>query len=214
LNDKYKSFCDDVDKERPKDGTVNWKVEKPYYEKTPDEFQFKIQLKNGAKDFNKQQCVESLDRIINSCDASNNPMNWKYGGSWTRGSYVYEINPKKDREYLTKPWGSCGGWYKFLWGSYDLYGKGWANNDFGEKLKQSAKDCVGGGITAWDFEYYDKPSDHDGWEWHVFFRTPIWVRRRCFDNLKVQHGAGGYTNHWKDKFSDQRYEDDGCEGSD
>jgi len=216
VDSKYKEFCKFVDDKRPKDGTINWHIESErYFDKTPDVFTFKVQLKNGAKDFNLEECEKSLDRIINSCDASDNPMNWKKGGKWVRGSYEYSVNPKKDREWMTRPDGSCGGWYKWAYGEYSFYGKGWANNDWGQNsLLSSARNCVGSGVTSWFFEYYDKPSEHDGWEWHASFNTPIWVRQRCFNNNKVQRGAGGYTHKWRSNFGDQDYNDGGCDGSD
>lgn len=213
LDINYKDFCDNV---KPPDNTVNWKWEKTYHEKTPEEVQFLIQLSDGASSFDAKLCKESFDRIINSCDGNdpNNPLNWKFGGKYVRGSYRYEINPKKDRKLFTRTDGSCQGWYKFLFSSYTIYGQGWAGWDYGqETLMPKAKSCIGGGLTAWEFEYYDKPEDHDGWEWRAFFRTPIWVNARCFNNLKVQKGAGGYTHKWKDSHSDEKYDDVGCTGS-
>ncbi|KZL71568.1 hypothetical protein CI238_12144 [Colletotrichum incanum] len=212
LDTNHKNFCDKV---KAPSNEVNWKVEETYYKGTPEEVQFVIQLSNDASSFDSKLCKESFDRIINSCDGNDpkNPLNWKFGGKYKRGSYTYEINPKKDRKLYTRTDGSCQGWYKVLWSSYTLYGHGWIGWDNGEALKNKAKDCVGGGLTKWEFEYYDNPDDHNGWEWRAFFRTPIWTNARCFDNLKAQGGAGGYTHKWHEDFEDEKYEEYGCTGS-
>lgn len=60
------------------------------------------------------------------------------------------------------------------------------------------KGCLGLGITAWKFEYFDSP-DSNGMEWKASYNTPIFVNNRCFKNNKVAQGAGGFT--------------DGCGGS-
>ena len=79
-------------------------------------------------------------------------------------------------------------------------GAGFSSWEWGQKtLLSSARNCVGGGITNWKFEYFDQP-DEDGNEWSATFRTPIWVRNRCFKNNKVAFASGGFTN--------------GCKGSD
>lgn len=48
--------------------------------------------------FNHEECIESLERIINDCDGNDpeNPMNWKSGGTWKRDEYRYTVNIKRD----------------------------------------------------------------------------------------------------------------------
>jgi hypothetical protein len=89
LNENYKDFCDDV---KPPSNTVNWKWEKKYHEGTPDEHIFLLQLKNGASAFDKEKCLDSFGRIINSCDGNDakNPLNLKFGGRWVRGDFEYQ----------------------------------------------------------------------------------------------------------------------------
>lgn len=89
LDENYKDFCDDV---KPPADTVNWKWKKTYHEGTPDEHEFVLQLSNGASSFNKDKCLSSFDRIINSCDGNDpkNPLNLKFGGRWALGSYEYQ----------------------------------------------------------------------------------------------------------------------------
>jgi hypothetical protein len=89
LNENYKDFCNDV---KPPSNEVNWKWEKRYHEGTPDEHVFSLQLLDGASSFDKDKCLESFDRVINSCDGgdSNNPLNFKFGGRWVRGNYNYQ----------------------------------------------------------------------------------------------------------------------------
>ena len=226
LNESYEDFCDDVDQP---DNTVGWKWEKTYRHDTPDEHTLLLQLSDEVADFNKEECLESFDRIINGCDGNDpdNPMNWKFGGMWRRGEYSYEVNIKRDNRpwpVIQEPYGSCNGdWILFeLHSSYDIRGAlflllsffyyfphpltaassgaGWSSWDFGEEtIVPSIKGCLGLGITGWEFEYFDEP-DEDKMEWAVSFNTPVWVRARCFDNNKVAFASGGFT--------------DGCSGSD
>ncbi|OIW22887.1 SGNH hydrolase [Coniochaeta ligniaria NRRL 30616] len=197
MNENYKDFCDAVDKDHPTN-TLNWSRRKTYHAGTQDEHEMYIQLSNDASAWDKNQCLDSFSRIINGCDGNdpNNPLDFKFGGSYVRGDYEYQVNPKHDRTLITEMTGDCKGDYKFLWGSYTLRGSGWASSDFGQNtLLSSAKSCVGGGITKWSFDYcLDGDQDCGGYEWKATFRTPIWVRTRCFNNDKVQKGAGGSTN--------------------
>lgn len=210
MNENYKDFCDAVDNGHPTN-TLNWSFRKTYHPGTQDEHEMYIQLSNDASTFDKQQCLDSFSGIINGCDGNdpNNPLDFKFGGSYVHGDYEYQVNPKHDRTLIKAMTGDCNGNYKGLWGSYTLRGDGWASSDFGQNtLLPSAKSCVGGGITGWSFNYcLDGDLDCGGYEWKATFRTPIWVRARCFNNDKVQRGAGGSTNGagWGDV---------GCSGSD
>ncbi|KAL8911338.1 MAG: hypothetical protein Q9171_003465 [Xanthocarpia ochracea] len=196
MNENYKDFCNKVT--APAD-TVGWTSDiPPYHEGTPDEHSFIVELTNAASLFDKDECLESFDRIINGCDGSDpeNLMNWKFGGRYVRGEYTYEVNVKRDNRPwppIKEPHGDCKGWYK-------LHGAGWSTWDDGEDtLRPSIKGCLGLGITAWKFEYYDAP-DENGNEWGLSVNLPIWVRSRCFKNDKVQEASGGWT--------------DGCAGND
>ena len=173
-----------------------------------------MKLGNDAREFNKKECLSSFDKI-NSCDgnAPKNPLNFKFGGS-CRGSYTYEIHPKKDRELVKHTDGRCEGWYKLFWEEYTIYGKNWAGWDYGQDtLLRNARKCVGGGMTGWTFDHFNKLKDHDGLEWKATFRTPLGSRSRCFNNLKVQAGSGGYTHQRRDEKKDEKYEDPGCGGN-
>jgi hypothetical protein len=199
LNANYKKFCDQV---TVPDHTVGWKSEVSYAEGTPDEHSFLLDLSSKASSFDKDECLESFERIINGCDGNDdqNPMNWKFGGRYVRGEYTYEINIKRDN----RPWppireayGACEGWYKVFYSSYKLHGAGWSTWDKGEDtIRPSMKGCLGLGVTKWRFEYYDEP-DKDGMEWGLSVRLPIWVRSRCFKNNKVARASGGFTNGCK-----------------
>ncbi|KAL8808102.1 MAG: hypothetical protein Q9200_004418 [Gallowayella weberi] len=196
MNENYKDFCDKV---KQPDNTVGWKSEVPYHEGTPDEHSFLLQLSSAASEFDKDQCLESFDRLINGCDGNdeNNPMNWKFGGRYVRGEYTYEINVKRDNRPwppIKEPHGDCKGWYKVFYSDYKLHGGGWSTWDKGEDtIRPSMKGCLGLGITAWKFEYYDEPDEH-GNEWGLSVNLPIWVRARCFKNNKVAKASGGFTN--------------------
>ncbi|KAK2760014.1 hypothetical protein FQN54_002750 [Arachnomyces sp. PD_36] len=227
INKSFKDFCDDV--EQP-EHTVGWKWEKSYWQDTPDHHSIQLQLSEFASDFNKEECLESLDRIVNGCDGNDpdNPMNWKFGGRWRRGEYTYEVNVVSEYErpwpVIQEPYGSCNGDLEFGYSHYHIKGTsqtfflfplhlscsssltagssgaGWSSWDYGEQtIKPSMQGCLGLGITAWNFEYYDKP-DEDGMEWLLTVNLPIFVNARCFQNNKVAFSSGGFT--------------DGCGGSD
>ena len=202
MNKNIKKFCDQV---KAPQNTVGWKSEVTYFEGTPDEHTFTLQLTNKASKYDHGDCMDAFNRIVTGCDANDpdNPMNWKFGGRYAQDEYTYEINVKRDNRPwppIKKPYGDCEGWYKVFFSSYKLKGGGWASWDKGEEtIKPSMKGCLGLGITAWSFKYYDAP-DKDGNEWEVSFHTPIWVRARCFKNNKVALASGGFT--------------DGCRGND
>ncbi|KAL8930236.1 MAG: hypothetical protein Q9208_000853 [Pyrenodesmia sp. 3 TL-2023] len=203
MNENYKDFCNKV--QAPAD-TVGWKSNiPPYHPGTPDEHSFSVELTSAASQFDKNECLESFDRIVNGCDGNDpeNPMGWKFGGRYVRGEYTYEVNVKRDNRPwppIKEPRGDCKGWYKVFYSDYKLHGAGWATWDKGEEtLRPNIKGCLGLGITAWKFEYYDQP-DKDGNEWGLSVNLPIWVRSRCFKNDKVQAASGGST--------------DGCGGND
>ena len=201
LNEDYKDFCDRVE---PKD-TKGWSYKHTYHKGTPDETEFSIALSGTSTSFDKADCKKKMWAVINNCDGNDpkNPMNWKFGGEFVHGDYTYEVTPKKAKRHWPvpkEPGGSCKGTYMGGCGDYVIKGYGWASSDSGQDtLRPKAKSCVGGGLTSWEFHYFDEP-DADGNEWNATFNTPIWVRRRCFNNNKVQFAAGGFTN--------------GCKGSD
>lgn len=57
--------------------------------------------------------------------------------------------------------------------------------------------CHGLGVTQWRFDYYDNPSDYNGYKWKATFCTHIWVCARCWKNTWVVNVAGEWTNGWK-----------------
>lgn len=124
MSDNIKAFCDDV---KAPDHEVGWKWEKTYFEGTPDEHTFRLQLSKNVGEFNKDQCEDSFKRIVHGCDGNDpkNPLNWKFGGRWLRDEYTYEINVKRDNRPwpLTKTHGKCVGWYKVLYSEYSIQGK-------------------------------------------------------------------------------------------
>lgn len=125
MNENIEAFCgNDVD---APDHEIGWKREATYHEGTPDEHTFVLQMGKDVGDFNKDTCVESFTRIVNSCDGNDpeNPLNWKFGGRWLRDDTAYEINVKRDN----RPWppiksthGKCKGNYKFFFSSYSIQG--------------------------------------------------------------------------------------------
>lgn len=202
LNENYKTFCEDLSP--PGGGTAAWTRSQKFHEGTPDEHEFLLELTENASDYNKDECLESMERIINGCDGGDpeNPLNWKFGGTWKRGEYRYSVNIKRDNRPSPKiktTYGSCDGSYHFVYSSYTMHGAGWSSWDYGQDtILPKMKGCLGLGITAWEFTYFDEP-DADGMEWKATFNTPVFVNNRCFKNNKVAEAAGGFT--------------DGCGGS-
>ncbi|KAJ1338606.1 Alpha-galactosyl-binding fungal lectin [Microdochium nivale] len=202
LDENYKDFCNTL---KAPENQVGWKVSRKYNEGTPDENDFSVELSTKAGKFNKDTCLAAFNKIIHSCDGSDseNPMNWKFGGIFIQSEYTWRVDIKRNNRQwppYRQPIGWCDGTYKFFASSYEIKGGGWATADWGQKtLKSSTKRCIGSTPSSWKFWYYDQP-DKDGYEWSASFNTPIWVRKRCFKNNKVQNGAGGHTN--------------GCSGSD
>ncbi|PWY71579.1 SGNH hydrolase [Aspergillus sclerotioniger CBS 115572] len=194
----YKTYCAEV--KRPKNAK-NWKDERWFNSDTPDTHYFSITLSNDATHYDPAHCMESFERIITSCDGNDpeNPMNWKFGGRWTRGSYTYELNVQNS---FKRPWpptkkvgGYCDGRFKGLFSHYNMRGRGWSTWDSGqETLVPAIRKCLGlGGLTGFGFKYLDEP-DKDGNEWAAWFNTPILFSARCFANNKVAFAAGGFTD--------------------
>ncbi|KAH7556112.1 hypothetical protein BM1_06638 [Bipolaris maydis] len=166
-NANYESFCKEVDEKHPS-GTVNWSYSKLYDAGTPKEHDLIVSLANGNSVFHKDQCIDSMRAIINSCDTRDNPMNWKGDGRYIReaGDIRYEMHPRRSN----RPWppskivyGRCESWYKVLFGQYTIEGAGWATWNWGQKtMLPNMKGCYGLGTTDWKFEYYDDPGKHKG----------------------------------------------------
>lgn len=198
MNIDYKDFCNN--KVDAPEHEVNWEREATYNKGTPDEYTLRVKLGDKAADFDKKTCLESFDKIINSCDGwGEDGVNWKAGGEWQRGEFGYRLNIAR----TNRPWpppakthGDCRCQYKFALSSYFFHGGGWMTWDNGEALKKSAGDCIGSTPSSWKFWYYDEP-DKDGNEWAASFNTPVFTSYRCFRNGKAQKGAGGkdYTTN-------------------
>jgi hypothetical protein len=79
LNENADKFCNDVN--RPT-GAKGWNFPKNYDEGTFDNTEFYIEVADPSTNFDKNQCLESIKRIINGCDGNDpkNPMDWKFGG--------------------------------------------------------------------------------------------------------------------------------------
>lgn len=201
----YKDFCQEVEDNHDKNA-INWRYSKTYDEGTPDVNELVVQMMNDASQFNKDQCIDSFNRIINSCDKSenDNPKNWKGGGRFVRenGDVKYEMHPRRDNRVWPpskEPYGTCHGQYWGVLSAYTIRGTGFATWDKGAKIRKEMDNCYGLGTTAFKFNYIDNPQapkdeDDQGYEWKLTFNTPIWTNARCFDNNKIVKKDYGWTN--------------------
>lgn len=199
----------------------DWSYTKTYDVGTPDENYFTVQLLPGALGFSQDACNSAVNKLLDGCDGGDpaNPLNWKFGGENVQSLYKYTIGIHRHNRpfpFPPRPIQSCHGQYYGVLSAYDIYGHGWASWDNGDSLAANISSCIGGGLSKFHFEYYDDPNTSPtdtndnvrpigGWEWHASFHTPIWVSARCFDNYKVQGGAGGPTDSVKGE--------NGCTGS-
>ena len=140
------------------------------------------------------ECKYYMGTIMDGCDVPNsagsNPMNWKHGGTMNDHNGVsYTITPNANRASPpNKPLGNCVSWYKVLFATFDVYGGGWADSDFGNDpggVLTQLKGC--GKVTKWSFQYYDTPAS-DGTEWHASGRLPIGTGR-CVSRAVASSGG-------------------------
>ena len=209
MNANFETFCDEDMKLSYRGAKTGYIGSLTYHKGTPDEHAFSVQLAgDSARDMTteevREECRESMDRIINSCDGNDpdNPMNWKFGGQWQRGDHYWEVTALADR----RPWpplkeavGDCEGWWHGVWSSYELYGGGWSGYDYGQKTLLPAAEACAGESSLWEFEYLDEATK-EGYEWKANFNHLVLVRAKCYSNNKVAFKAGGFT--------------DGCDGND
>lgn len=137
--------------------------------------------------------ADTAPLVSNGCSlpGTDNVMNWKHGGSISDNNGIkYSITPTQSRPPAPEhPYGQCNV-QGHLWGySWDLWGAGFANSDFGAELLRQVRGC--GAVTAWKFEYFDEPAP-DGTEWHAQGTLPLFISDHCLG--KAIKSAGGFTS--------------------
>ena len=170
---------------------------KDYNAGTPDHVTLTTSWPNGPLSYQvfADECNYYLGTIMDGCDIPNgnsNPMNWKHGGSMKDNNQVsYTIVPNANRAPAPdKTLGSCTSWYKGIFATFDIYGGGWADSDFGQSsggVLTQLRGC--GAVTGWNFQYYDSPAS-DGTEWHAWGKLPIGTRR-CVG--RAVPSSGGFS---------------------
>lgn len=140
---------------------TNWSHSKSYDKGTPEEHDYVVTLGNDVSAFDKDQCIESMKMFINSCDTSDNPINWKGGGRYIRDNrdYKYELSPRRNNHpwvWPRAPQGRCEGWWKVFFGQYTV-------EDAGQKtMVTNMSGCYGLSTIVWKFNYHDRPADDNG----------------------------------------------------
>ncbi|KAL4953353.1 SGNH hydrolase-type esterase domain-containing protein [Aspergillus filifer] len=201
LERTHRIYCKEM---IPREGN-DWSDERTFYDGTPDAHKYRMRYRTRPGDYTEEGCVKAFQRLIHGCNPPNiarNPMNFKFGGTYEVGPFLYELVPVgtiRPWPLIEKPYGKCEGNYENEMSTYTFYGAGWASWDHGRKtIYKSMVDCVGWSTTGYKFKYFHIP-DKDGFEWKMSVHWPSRVKH-CFRNDKVQKEAGGTTG--------------GCSGSD
>ncbi|KAK4441921.1 SGNH hydrolase-type esterase domain-containing protein [Podospora aff. communis PSN243] len=185
---------------------------------TPEWVEWHITKVNNLHSFSRSHCVDALRRLQDHCDgdATENPLNFKYGGTILTNGFRYEIKPIWRRKMFKQVDARCRARYVGGYTSYSIWGKGWLGDDHGVALRERAKGCIGpGGLWRWEFEYldpFDDSEDSYGYEWKAYFRAFIGANDRCFADNHVQKKAGGRSHVAKRNPADERFNDEGCSG--
>lgn len=131
--------------------------------------------------------------LSNGCSlpGDDNPMNWKHGGSITDNNGItYTIAPTESRlAPPNSPQGRCDA-KRHIWGyTWNVYGRGFADSDWGRRLLSEIRGC--GAVTAWKFKYGgDLPANT---EWHASGTLPLTISNHCL--AKAVRSAGGYSSN-------------------
>lgn len=126
------------------------------------------------------------DMLMDGCSGNDpeNPMNWKRGGKLQVGDVEYRIEPLAPRHPAPKePWAGCDTTYKVVLDKFWIWGRGFANSDFGKKLHEEVSGC--GRISKWTFDY---GTGNDGREWTATGQLPIFTEE-CLE--RAVDSAGG-----------------------
>ncbi|KAI9829475.1 MAG: hypothetical protein M1819_006295 [Sarea resinae] len=165
---------------------------------TPDHVTLTTKWPAGPLSFQifQDECNYYMSTIMDGCDVpsvSTNVMNFKHGGSMKDNNGIsYQIVPNVARAPApAQAIGNCNSWWKPVWQTFDVYGGGWADSDFGKSLQKQIQGC--GLMSKWKFQYFDEPHP-DGTEWHASGRLPIWTRK-CVGRAITS--AGGFTGGCK-----------------
>lgn len=159
---------------------INWPISKFSYVIFPDE------------------CAWYFTLLVNDCStlpASNNPLNWRSGGKIIDTNDIwYSIKPYAIRPPApTTPQGYCITKLVgiFLARSFEIWGAGWSNSDFGESEGGLLKQLQGCGIvTFWSFVYSGGVIEN-GLEWRATGYLPSTIKSGCVERAIAS--AGGFT---------------------
>jgi hypothetical protein len=118
-------------------------------------------------------------------------MNWKHGGSITdNNSIKYTITPTQPRPPPpSSPQGHCEAHYWPSHWAWQVSGGGFSQGDTRAAIESNMRGC--GAVTAFKFEYYDKPQA-DGTEWWSSGTLPIFMSDHCV--AKAVRSAGGFES--------------------
>ncbi|KAF2113969.1 SGNH hydrolase-type esterase domain-containing protein [Lophiotrema nucula] len=195
LEQNFKDFCTK--------SAATWRValagskfQLSYNDGTPDHVVITIDWPPGPYNYEifEEECSYYMAVLTNGCSlpGPNNLMNWKHGGSISDNNGIkYTLEPNADRPLpLSEPRGSCHVERHGIFFEWDIFGAGFATNDWGQSkggLRDQIQGC--GILSDWKFEYYDTLQTN-GAEWHASGKLRVGMKAYCIG--RAIESAGGF----------------------
>lgn len=133
------------------------------------------------------KCSTSLKRVVDGCDTEN--ARYKGGGNVADGDITYRLTPQAHRQPASKGVNAhCGAWYKGVRDETQVWGQGWATDDWGKGLLDTVKHCA-----VWDYTWqFNYGLGSDGREWTANFQGGIWQRKCIGKAVGSASGINGF----------------------
>ncbi|KAL8784303.1 MAG: hypothetical protein Q9213_004061 [Squamulea squamosa] len=169
--------------------------EKEYFQGSVDQVKLILSNADSAKSISEMpNCVDKFKLIIDSCDGNdptNNPHNYKFGGTYTDSSSGWELKLEPLARKATENSGDIT--YKFTHNKFEVRGKNFPDGKLGANgggLKEEIKGC--GALTAWKFKW---TPDDVTYQWYASGNLPVGTRS-CV-GAATQTAGGKKAGHCK-----------------